>query len=111
MEKRIILYVFTLVLLSSGPLHANTEYRFSYQPAELQTSHGIASVYQRIQQTATDYCPKYQVIAGARGARERKVCVQEVVSDLLAKVNHHGLNKYADLIQAHKGVELAQRVF
>ena len=111
MEKRIIHYVFSLVLLSPGPLHANTEYRFSYQPAELQTSHGIASVYQRIEQTATDYCPKYQALPGARGARERKACVQEVVADLLAKVNHHGLNRYADLMSKHRRVVLAQRVF
>ena len=90
-------------LLLSAPAFAEREYALEYSEQELATSEGVRELHARIVRTAKDYCPSY---AETRQMRETAACVDDVVTDLVERVNH------ADLSALHQGrdkVRVAQR--
>lgn len=79
-----------LVGMSSVAL-ADNSYAVSYSQKELTSAQGVQAVHARIVREAKRHCPDYSTI---RRIREVTLCVEEVVSDLVDKVNHPELSRY-----------------
>ncbi len=67
------------------------EYAMSYSNAELASADGVKDVHERIVKVAKLYCPTYSQV---RNHREVRACVDEVVNDLVNKVDHPSLTSF-----------------
>ena len=77
-------------LLVSGMSYAN-DYSFSYSPSELETIESVQSLHGEIVETAKEHCPSYN---STRSLADRRNCVNDVVSDLVQKVDSPVLTAY-----------------
>ena len=66
-------------------------YALTYKADELSNYDGVRDVHARIVKAAKEYCPTY---ARIRSVREVNACIQDVVADLVAKVDHARLSSY-----------------
>lgn len=73
-----------------------SEYAVTYSVEELKTQKGVEEVHARIVKAAKAYCPDY---AESGSKWEMRECMNDVVSDLVAKVGH------PQLTQLHEGDE------
>jgi len=80
---------FAAIGLAQGAMAG--EYAVSYSNQELTSASGVESVHERIVRVARKYCPTYSQV---RNNKEVQVCVQDVVSDLVEKVDHPRLTSY-----------------
>lgn len=69
----------------------NEQYVVTYAANELGNYDGVRSVHARIVKAAKQFCPTYSQI---RSSREVNACIEEVVADLVAKVDHPRLSDY-----------------
>ena len=74
----------------SGVANAS-DYVLSYSEKELATHDGVKDVHSRIVEAARDYCPRYSSV---RSLAEVRSCVDDVVNDLVDKVNHPRMTSY-----------------
>lgn len=74
----------------SGVAAAN-EYAVSFSQDELVSYEGVGQVHARIVETAKDYCPTY---AEVRSVSTVRACVNDVVADLVSKVNDPLMTAY-----------------
>ena len=79
-------------LFASSAAIAQSDYVIKYKVSELESVQGLNDVYKRIQKVARGYCPTYLEI---RSRQDVKSCVDGVVNDLVASVNHNGLTALA----------------
>ena len=77
-------------VLMSGMAYAS-EYSFSYNSSELRTIESVQSLHQEIVKTAKEHCPSYMQ---TRSLADRRNCVNDVVSDLVQKVDNPTLTAY-----------------
>ena len=99
MKKLIVAAVSVAMFGIGGTAMANDEYVLTYSTQELTTFAGVEDVHARIVKTAKQYCPTYSQI---RSQKEVQSCVDGVVADLVAKVDHPQLSGY------HAGEEWVQ---
>ena len=69
------------------------EYVLTYSEKELGDYAGVEAVHQRIVKAAKQYCPTYSQI---RSHRDVQACVNDVVQDLVEKVNHPRMSAFHD---------------
>ena len=74
----------------AAPFAAADGYAVSYSVEELKTQKGVEEVHARILQAAKDYCPTY-LQSGSKW--EMRECMEDVVADLVAQVNHPQLSQ------------------
>ncbi len=67
------------------------QYVLAYAANELSNYDGVRGVHARIVKAAKQYCPTY---ARIRSVREVNTCIEDVVADLVAKVDHPRLSSY-----------------
>ncbi|MEM7099601.1 MAG: UrcA family protein [Pseudomonadota bacterium] len=67
------------------------EYVLTYSETELATHDGVKDVHSRIVAAARDYCPTYSRV---RSLAEVRDCIDDVVDDLVDKVNHPKMTSY-----------------
>lgn len=99
MKKLIVTAVSVALFGLAGAVAANDEYVLAYSTKELSTFSGVEDLHKRIVKTAKQYCPTYSQI---RSHADVKTCVDGVVEDLVAKVDHPRLSGY------HAGEEWAR---
>ena len=78
----VAMFVSALLLSSNA---AAEDYVVTYKHAELTNAQGVADVHNRIVKAAKRYCPTYSQI---RSNQEVQDCINDVVEDLVSKVNH-----------------------
>ena len=83
--------VIGIMLFSANAAAEADEYVLSYSSKELGSAHGVSEVHERIVKAAKRYCPTYSTI---RNMREVNDCIDDVVNDLVSKVNHPRLTDY-----------------
>lgn len=90
--KKLIVTVTGAACLSFGAgALANDGYVMTYTKDELSTFAGVQNVHERIVKAAKQYCPTYSQI---RSKREVQSCIDDVVTDLVQKVDHPRLTDY-----------------
>ena len=78
----VAMFVSALLLSSNA---AAEDYVVTYKHVELTNAQGVADVHNRIVKAAKRYCPTYSKI---RSNQEVRACINDVVEDLVSKVNH-----------------------
>ena len=69
----------------------NEQYEVVYSANEMSNYDGVRDVHERIVKAAKQFCPTYSQI---RSTREVNACIEDVVADLVAKVDHPRLSDY-----------------
>ena len=80
-----------VLLFSANAVAGADEYVLTYSTNELSSAQGVGEVHERIVKAAKRYCPTYSVI---RNMREVNACIDDVVNDLVSKVDHPRLSDY-----------------
>ena len=91
MMRSLVVALVGFVAVGLGSTALAGEYAVSYSNQELSSANGVQSVHKRIVTAARRYCPTYSQI---RNTREVWACMQDVVSDLVDKVDHPQLTSY-----------------
>ncbi|MEM7100048.1 MAG: UrcA family protein [Pseudomonadota bacterium] len=79
-------------ILVTGNAWGDDRYSVSYSKEDLQTTHGVAALHARIKQIAQNHCPSYKEV---RNLGDNRRCVEDVMTDLVSKVNNPRLTAYA----------------
>jgi UrcA family protein len=82
--------VATLMAFAVGA-HASDEYVLTYSAKDFQSVDSVKSLYQRIRRLARSHCPDYFRTRDLAGSND---CVNDVVSDLIANIDHPALSAY-----------------
>ena len=80
---------------------AADEYVLSYSEKELANFAGVENVHTRIVKAAKQYCPSYSSV---RSLADVRTCVDGVVEDLVAKIDHPKMTSYH---QGFRGEQVA----
>lgn len=78
----------------AASVHAD-EVTFKYHPDELETSYGLKTLYNRIQNTAESYCTSSGRKALSTRIHEKK-CTASLMHDFMVQIDDPRLYAYAD---------------
>ena len=68
--------------------------RVAYHDLDLNTDHGVSTLYQRIRRAAATYCRSSRVATGTRVSSVFNLCVHDAVATTVQKIDQPNLSAY-----------------